>query len=449
MKIGELYVDIAARGNLGQQLAQVGVKAAQVGQAIQTKLGGAVIEVGREFQRFSNGRKWMVEFGTDLVNSGRKIQTLGTGLKTLELLFAALGRGSKEFQEKFYKALGGGEQAEKRFGDFLHSAKVGFAATTAAITGFTAAASPAVFDTLTQSIHLLAVQVGQALLPYMLKASMAIQRAANWFSNLSDETKDSAAKLLLWAAAGTGAIVVMTELVLWAKRIAEAFAIAKAAILAFGLGGSATLVGVAVATGYVAYRAKQMSDALGGNRSLAEQRQQVEQMGTSEVTNAGKAAGIFNLPQDQQAAAARKKFDELNRAYEEATKRQIELREKFANSPVWQTVKDLFTSEAEAVGKEVDYLFRQREKFRKLNDVLQGKPLDTAKAQEMQEQLLLSMRGLPQAGFVGGEELGKQVAMAGLKPGGALETRIAEDQINNLLKALESIDRKVGPPSAP
>src|ERR1043166_4457805 len=216
MQLGNLYVDIQARGNFGQQLAQTGERAAKLGQAMQAKLGSRIAAIGLELERMGHqGSGTLLKLGTALVQVGKGINTLPTGLKTAERFFQALGRGSKEFQENFYAALGGGDQAKKRFQDFLHSMKVGFVASTGAIAGFTAAASPAIFDTLTGSVRLLAVQIGQAFLPYMLKASAAAQRAANWFRNLSDATKDNIAIGALAVAGLTGTVVVLTEMVLW------------------------------------------------------------------------------------------------------------------------------------------------------------------------------------------------------------------------------------------
>ena len=104
------------------------------------------------------------------------------------------------------------------------------------IMGFVAAASPQAMNTFAGSAKLLSAVIGQALIPYVMKAAGWIQKMADYIKNMNPETKEQIASWVSYGAAVMGAVVVFTKLndvfgLIVKHPIAAVFLAVSAAIL--------------------------------------------------------------------------------------------------------------------------------------------------------------------------------------------------------------------------
>ena len=117
-------------------------------------------------------------------------------------------------------------QTKKFVGDLQTATKpVGnlFIPAQAAIAGFVAAASPQAFNTLTGSLKILAASIGQAFIPYVIKASYEIQLLADRISNMSPELKK---QILHWVEVGiaiSGGLFVLNKILPLLNAVGSSF----------------------------------------------------------------------------------------------------------------------------------------------------------------------------------------------------------------------------------
>jgi hypothetical protein len=104
------------------------------------------------------------------------------------------------------------EEIQKRMEGMNKAATVTFVAGAAAISGFVAAASPDAMNTLALSFKLLAAEIGTAFIPYMVQAIALTQRAAFWVESLSDGQKDAMAQTALWTVGLAGGAFALSKL---------------------------------------------------------------------------------------------------------------------------------------------------------------------------------------------------------------------------------------------
>jgi hypothetical protein len=142
------------------------------------------------------------------------------------------------------------DEAKKSMAGFHSVAAFGFAAATASITGFVAAASPMHFNTLTGSVKLLSVAIGQSFVPYIEKASEFIQDVANYIHDEMDPAlKSQIASWIMWGTAGMGAVVVGGRLIAMYRLINAPVAAVVRAVISFTSALNASVAASAGASG--------------------------------------------------------------------------------------------------------------------------------------------------------------------------------------------------------
>jgi hypothetical protein len=178
-----------------------------------------------------------------VIDTGRAGDTLGARFKDA---FTRAGAAASNFVAQVRQV---GERAQ-----------IAFAAGTAAITGFVAAASPDALNTLTGSFKILAAEIGRAFVPYVIRAAYAVQEAARRFRSLSGDQKESIAQWLLWGTAAAGALVIGGRLITVFTALAGVVKLAGAAFVAMGGPASAVLVSLTVLAAGLAARVKYLTD---------------------------------------------------------------------------------------------------------------------------------------------------------------------------------------------
>src|SRR5262249_22004519 len=144
------------------------------------------------------------------------------------------------------------------FGDVLKETTKATTAAFATLAGtfatLTRAASPALFNTLTQSMQLLAATVGQSLVGPVVTLSFKLQEMAQWVRALDPEIKGQIGSWLTWGSGICGAAFALSKItgivvgllpLFGALKTATVFTITSPALipLAGGLAAAAAAMG--------------------------------------------------------------------------------------------------------------------------------------------------------------------------------------------------------------
>jgi hypothetical protein len=128
----------------------------------------------------------------------------------------------------FQAALIGAQDKLSKLDKATTAAGVAFAAGTASIFGFLAAASPNAMATFEASLKGLSISIGGSFVPYLDQMSLGLQKAAIWVDHLDRGFKGMAAKVVVGAVALSGAYYGTTKLL-------YGFAALTAGVVQFGV----------------------------------------------------------------------------------------------------------------------------------------------------------------------------------------------------------------------
>lgn len=154
---------------------------------------------------------------------------------------------------------------DEKFNKIQRTAVHGFLGGTALIGATAGAGAPDALGLLLNSFKLLAAQVGQTLVPYLVQAAVWVQEMFQGFRSLSPAIRDTIGKVLFWGTALAGAIVIgskiLSPLLYMVTKVVAAMSFLglgfNALTLKLGLLGGAI---AAIATGFI--RNKQMKDQI-------------------------------------------------------------------------------------------------------------------------------------------------------------------------------------------
>lgn len=149
----------------------------------------------------------------------------------------------------------GGDMAEgriKKFGDDLQgmadAGKKAFAALTAGMVGLGQIADPFVtMPTFFESLKMLGIELGAAVLPVINGLSERLQSAAHWVHSLSDGFKSNAMRVAIWVSGAGLAVTAAYKVVRAFQAIAAAAGGVKVALAATGIGLAIGVVGALAA----------------------------------------------------------------------------------------------------------------------------------------------------------------------------------------------------------
>jgi hypothetical protein len=103
------------------------------------------------------------------------------------------------------------------------------------------------WPTFKASITGVSIELGQAFLPYIDRASLALQDMERWLETLSPSTKEFGARLAITGTAAAGAAFAAAKLVGAWRAVAAAAGLANTAMAMGPIGGTIAVVGTAVA----------------------------------------------------------------------------------------------------------------------------------------------------------------------------------------------------------
>jgi hypothetical protein len=115
-------------------------------------------------------------------------------------------------------------EVERHLEGVNRTARIGFAAGLGTILGTSAAASPQLFSTLTDSFKWLSAEIGTVFTPYVFQAARAVQNLARWFHTLSDTSKSIFGG---FTVAGVGALGLVVGLGILGNALTGIITLAK------------------------------------------------------------------------------------------------------------------------------------------------------------------------------------------------------------------------------
>lgn len=419
--------------------------------------------------------------GAKVIREQIKLQKELTAAKkaTLAAEKAAVGPQAKEADP---------EQRQRDLKRFRSTMGYSFAAGTAGLTGLSAAASPAAFATLTGSIEMLSISIGQGLIPYLLDMSLYLQRTSRWIDTLSPSTKDWAAKLALTGVAIVGTAYAVSKLSQGFTALAAGIRVAGSAMaFLYANPAIAGLAALAIAVGAVGYAMSQNAEK---TRYFTDRLNDLETSRKRlEAGGQAKTADIELLPPEAKAA--------IRQAQQSGDKKQMEATYKRLESESKATLEANPETDVDARIEKARRLIEgyaghgSPERWKKLTEQLGNlgvpqhaihpgstildqeiskltgsptpdlaarveaalrMPVEVAKAQQAaarammlqggiqtdeqkRQQLIISQRGLPQASFMDNQQLADTIQQKALVAD-TVEESNRQAQIRNFINAL-------------
>jgi hypothetical protein len=180
------------------------------------------------------------------------------------------------------------------FSKIARQSEIAFAAMTAGITGFVAAASPETLETFGKSIQILAARIGLNFVPYAANAIKAVQALDGWVSSLDESTKEGAARWAMYGLAVAGSAMI-------AKRV-------------IGIGGwVGANPGISAAMGIAAATAVQYE-------IITQMQRRAEEQGGRAASNQAQNAEMYERLRQEHARAT---YADYERTLPENVRRQL------------------------------------------------------------------------------------------------------------------------------
>lgn len=237
-RVGELFVQLSAKGDITQALA-----------ANQAKLA-TNIKLAAQYEALMKGSGGQAYFQAQADGAAKVMQARLAEQQALARFYASpVGQVQVKDEQTGQKALQRAKEAQSwaqlvatqgrsgaaltlirdRLGNVYDKVQeIGrispwaFAGAAAGATGLAAAAAPWAMSTFTGSFTLLAAVIGQELVPYLLKAAQYVQYLARTFRDLSPATKGWVGSIIAGGVALLGLVAIGTQAILMLKSLAAA-----------------------------------------------------------------------------------------------------------------------------------------------------------------------------------------------------------------------------------